>query len=87
MSKAKNSPLRDKMLELHRAGVDVRFVGDDETQIFVINMKEGVEFSEYARILEEVRCSINRSVESATPAKLTRQSALSFVEGMKKLNQ
>ncbi len=87
MSKAKDSPLRDKMIELHRAGMNVKFIGGDEAQIFVIDMKKGVEFSEYARILEEVRCSINRAVESAMHAKLTRQSALSFVESMKKLNQ
>ena len=87
MSKAKDSPLRDKMIELHRAGINVKFIGGDEAQIFVIDMKKGVEFSEYARILEEVWCSINRAVESASHAKLTRQSALSFVESMKKLNQ
>lgn len=85
MSKAKDSPLRNKMLELHRAGVDVKFIGEDEAQVFkVVLGKQTMEETE--KILSDVWRAINASVLSASTEKLTRQSALSFVEGMKKLN-
>lgn len=85
MSKAKDSPLRNKMLELHRAGVDVRFIGENGAQVFkVVLGKQTME--EHIRILGEVWRAINASVASVSTEKLTRQSALSFVEGMKKLN-
>ena len=85
MSKAKNSPLRDKMLELHRAGVDVKFIGENGAQVFkVVLGKQTME--EHIRILGEVWKAINTSATSVSTEKLTRQTALSFVEGMKKLN-
>ena len=85
MSKAKDSPLRNKMLELHRAGVDVRFIGEDGAQVFkVVLGKQTMEETE--KILSDVWRAINASVLSASTEKLTRQAALNFVEGMKKLN-
>ena len=85
MSKAKDSPLRNKMLELHRAGVDVRFIGEDGAQVFkVVLGKQTMEETE--KILSDVWRAINASVLSASTEKLTRQTALNFVEGMKKLN-
>lgn len=85
MSKAKDSPLRNKMLELHRAGVDVKFIGEDGAQVFkVVLGKQTMEETE--KILSDVWRAINASVLSASTEKLTRQAALNFVEGMKKLN-
>lgn len=85
MSKAKDSPLRNKMLELHRAGVDVKFIGENGAQVFkVVLGKQTME--EHIRILGEVWKAINTSAASVSTEKLTRQTALSFVEGMKKLN-
>ena len=85
MSKAKDSPLRNKMLELHRADVDVKFIGKDGAQVFkVVLGKQTME--EHIRILGEVWKAINASAASVSTEKLTRQTALSFVEGMKKLN-
>lgn len=86
MSKAKNSPLRDKMLELHRAGVDVKFVGDDDAQIFVVKIERGVSLDQHFAMLEEIRRSIDRSIVCRSDKRLTRQSAQKFVENMKKLN-
>jgi len=85
MSKAKDSPLRDKMLELHRAGVDVKFIGENGAQIFKVVLGKQA-MKEHIKILDEIWRAINASVLSASTEKLTRQSALSFVEGMKKLN-
>lgn len=85
MSKAKDSPLRNKMLELHRAGVDVKFIGEDGAQVFKVMLgKQTMEETE--KILSDVWRAINASVLSASTEKLTRQAALNFVEGMKKLN-
>ena len=85
MSKAKDSPLRNKMLELHRAGVDVKFIGENGAQVFkVVLGKQTME--EHIRILGEVWKAKNTSATSVSTEKLTRQTALSFVEGMKKLN-
>ena len=86
MSKAKDSPLRNKMLELHRAGVDVKFIGEGDAQVFkVILGKQSMEA--HVKILDEIWRAINASASSVSTEKLTRQSALNFVEGMKKLNQ
>lgn len=86
MSKAKDSPLRNKMLELHRAGVDVKFVGENGAQVFkVVLGKQSME--EHIKILDEVWKAINASADSVNTEKLTRQAALNFVEGIKKLNQ
>jgi len=86
MSKAANSPLRDKMLELHRQGIDVKFIGEGGAQIFMVKMNGGVSLDGHFKILEEIRLSINRSVEERSSEKMTRESAARFVEGMKKLN-
>jgi hypothetical protein len=86
MSKAANSPLRDKMLELHKQGVDVKFIGEGGAQVFMVKMKAGVSLSDHFKILEDVRLSINRSVEQRASEKLTSGSARQFVESMKLLN-
>ena len=86
MSKAKNSPLRDKMLELHRAGVDVKFIGENGAQVFKVVLGRQTE-EERIKTLSDIWMAINASVDSVSTEKLTRQTALSFVEGMKKLNQ
>lgn len=85
MSKAKDSPLRTKMLELHKAGIKVEFVGEGDAQIFKVVLG-GQTMEAHCKILDEVWRAINASVLSASTEKITRQSALSFVEGMKKLN-
>ena len=85
MSKAKDSPLRDKMLELYRAGVDVKFIGENGAQIFKVVLGKQT-MAEHARILSEVWKAINTPTSSVSTEKLTRQTALNFVEGMKKLN-
>ena len=86
MSRAKDSPLRNKMLELHRAGVDVKFIGEGGAQVFKVVLGEQT-MEEHIKILDEVWRAINASADSVSTGKLTRQSALNFVEGMKKLNQ
>ena len=86
MSKAANSPLRDKMLELHRGGLDVKFTGENGAQVFMIKMKEGVPLDRHLEILEEVRIAIDRSTNVPVEKKLTASSARSFVEGIKNLN-
>ena len=85
MSKAKDSPLRNKMLELHRADVDVKFIGKDGAQVFKVVLG-GQSMEEHIDILSGVWRAISASAASVSTEKLTRQTALSFVEGMKKLN-
>ena len=87
MSKARNSPLRDKMLELHKSGIDVKFIGEGSAQVFLVKMGRGVSLDDHFKLLEDIRISIDKSVESARDQKLTRQSAQEFVESMKKLNR
>ena len=87
MSKARNSPLRDKMLELHRKGVEVRFIGEGSAQVFMVKIGRGVSLDDHFKLLEDIRRSINMSVNQANHEKLTRQSAQEFVESMKKLNK
>lgn len=87
MSKAKDSPLRNKMLELHKSGVDVKFIGEGNAQVFLVKIRRGVSLDDQFKLLEDIRVSINESVESARNQKLTRQSAQEFVESMKKLNR
>jgi hypothetical protein len=86
MSKAANSPLRDKMLELHKQGVDVKFIGEGGAQIFAVKMAAGLPLEDHFKTLEEIRLAINRSVEERASEKLTSGSARQFVESMKKLN-
>lgn len=86
MSKAANSPLRDKMLELHKRGIDVKFIGEGGAQVFMVKFGPDLSLEDQFKLLEEVRLSINRSVEGRFSEKLTASSARQFVESMKKLN-
>lgn len=86
MSRAKDSPLRNKMLELHRAGVDVKFIGEGGAQVFKVVLEKQT-MEEHLQILEDVWKAMGSSISSASTGKITRQTALNFVEGIKKLNQ
>ena len=86
MSRAKDSPLRNKMLELHRAGVDVKFIGEGGAQVFKVVLEKQT-MEEHLQILEDVWEAMGSSISSASTGKITRQTALNFVEGIKKLNQ
>lgn len=86
MSKAKDSPLRNKMLELHRAGVDVKFIGENGAQVFKVVLG-GQSMDEHLQMLDDIWEAMGSSISSTSTEKITRQAALSFVEGIKKLNQ
>lgn len=74
------------MLELHKKGFAVNFIGEGSAQVFFVKMEEGHSLKESFAILEEIRVAINDSVQQGEHNVLTRQSAKEFVEGVKKLN-
>jgi len=89
MSKAKNSPLRDYMLSLHKQGRAVSFCegnGTDEAdqkQRFFIKMPSGASMEEHLEILRLAFDAVASSADmskSLDKQKLTRQLAASYIE-------
>ena len=96
MSKARSSPLRDYMLELHKKGVKVTFydgrpeVPGDRSQMFFVDMPRGYSIEEHVEILAKIHEAVKRSAEMTKddpPAKLTRQVAEQYVSRLKMFNE
>ena len=96
MSKARNSPLRDYMLELHKRGIKVTFydgrpeVPGDRSQMFFVDMPKGYSIEEHVEILTKIHRAIKLSAEMAKddpPARLTRQVAAQYVNRLKMFNE
>ena len=96
MSKARNSPLRDYMLELHKRGVKVVFyegrpeIPDDKSQMFFVDIPKGYTIEEHVEILAKINEAIRKSAEMTKgdpPAKLTRQVAAQYVSRLKMFNE
>lgn len=90
--RAKNSPLRDYMLELHKMGIKVTFyegrpeVLEDKSQMFFVEMPAGYSIEQHVEILRKIQSAIKLSAElvSKEPrAKLTRQVAANYVSKLK----
>ena len=88
MSRAKDSPLRDKMIELHSKGIEVKFIGDKSSSVFRVTLGSQTP-EEHMDIVREVWEAIVSSCDrekSTDTKKLSRQDAISFVNGVKQLN-
>ena len=90
--KAKNSPLRDYMLELHKKGIKVTFYEGrpenpaDRSQMFFVEMPAGYSIEEHVEILSKINKTLNASAETHKddpPQKLTRQIASDYVTRLK----
>ena len=90
--RARSSPLRDYMLELHAMGIKVTFydgrpeVPDDKSQMFFVDIPKGYTIEQHVEILEKIHRAIRLSAELAAkeaPSKITRQVAASYVSRLK----
>ena len=90
--KAKNSPLRDYMLELHKKGIKVTFYEGrpenpaDRSQMFFVEMPAGYSIEEHVDILSKINKALNESAmmhKDDPPQKLTRQVAADYVSRVK----
>ena len=96
MSKARNTPLRDYMLELHKKGIKVVFyegrpdVPGDKSQMFYVEMPKGYSIEDHVDILANIDKAMKMSVDMTKgdpPAKLTRQVAAQYVSRLKLFNE
>jgi len=96
MSKARNSPLRDYMLELHKRGIKVTFyegrpeVPADRSQMFFVEMPKGATMEEHVEILAKVNKALKDSAgltEGLPEEKLSRRVAMEYVSRVKLFNE
>lgn len=94
--RARNSPLRDYMLELYKRGIKVTFyegrpeVPDDMSQMFFVEMPAGYSIEEHVEILAKINTAIKESAEmykDLKPKKLTRQVASQYVSRLRKFKE
>ena len=83
--KARNSPLRDLMIELHNQGITVKFYdgrpGQENADVFFVQMPAGVSLAETCELLARIDRAMEQSVAlSPSPKKLTYASALSYTQ-------
>lgn len=89
--RARQSPLRDLMLELHQSGIEVKFCkgrpGWEAADVFAVNLPAGLSLEESCSILARIYRAINESAESSPPRLLSYKTAASFVEQVQELKR
>jgi hypothetical protein len=89
--RARQSPLRDLMLSLHRSGIEVKFYagrpGQPEADVFFVKMPEGKSMEDHVSVLQQISQALNESAEASPPQLLSYQSATSFIERMDELER
>ena len=88
--RARQSPLRDLMLSLHRSGIEVKFYagrpGQPEADVFFVKMPEGKSMEDHVSVLQQISQALNESAEASPPQLLSYQSAAAFVEQIQQLH-
>lgn len=91
-ARARNSPLRDYMLELHKRGIKVTFYEgrpenpDDRSQMFFVEMPTGYTIEDHVEILSEIQKALDRSATTSAAegkGRITRQVAEDYVSRAK----
>jgi hypothetical protein len=89
--RAKQSPLRDLMLELHSKGVTVKFYpgrpGQPDADVFYVSLPAGFGLENSVALLGQIDKAMIASSASTPKQKLTRESALSYVSRLEQMKR
>lgn len=89
--RARQSPYRDLMLELHKQGVKVKFysgrAGQENADVFFVQLPESMDLEDSCEILRRIDEAMARSIEQSPPRLLSFASAIAFVENIESLNR
>lgn len=89
--RARQSPLRDLMLELHRLGIEVKFYdgrpGHPDADVFFVKMPAGFSMEETCKILSRIHKAMDESVGLRPQPLLSYQSASAYIGQMDELGR
>ena len=89
--RARQSPLRDLMLELHKQGIEVKFYGgrpgQPDADVFFVKMPEDSTIEEHIEILRRVDEAMQKSAAAQPPQLLSYKSASAYVETVRELER
>lgn len=89
--RARQSPLRDLMLELHRLGIEVKFYdgrpGHPDADVFFVKMPAGFSMEETCKILSRIHKAMDESVGLRPQPLLSYQSASAYIGQMDELER